>query len=105
MRRVPHRELARIEAIDIESPRPVLLSQANSAQRQAQLNLNSNVRALQKTQPQLIASEMKFSKVDWLYARDGSLTALDENQKWWAACSVPARAAEELLRTLEISSP
>jgi len=40
--------------------------------------------------------------VEWLFARDGALTAR-ENGKWWGGCPVPAKAAEELLRTLDIT--
>jgi len=52
------------------------------------------------TQPEL--SRAAELDVEWVFARDGAMTAMQAG-KWWGGCSVPQAAAEELLRTLEIT--
>ena len=74
----------------------------SSAARQAELNRQQNLRALEKTQPQLATS--RATEIRWVFARDGSLTAIDQSGKWHGGCSVPHRAAGELLRSLEIAA-
>lgn len=34
-----------------------------------------------------------MNDLEWLYGRDGSLTARDSNGCWWSGCSLPRRAA------------
>src|SRR4051812_36646301 len=76
---------------------------ASAAARQANFNHQQNVGGLRETQPELTALRSN-EVVEWVFARDGSLTALDRNGKWHGGCSVPHRAAEELLGSLEISA-
>jgi hypothetical protein len=40
--------------------------------------------------------------VEWIFGRDGALTALDEHGRWWAGCSLPMRAAQAMLARLEL---
>lgn len=39
--------------------------------------------------------------VEWLFGRDGALTALLPGERWWAGCSVPRAAARFMLKTME----
>jgi hypothetical protein len=41
---------------------------------------------------------------EWVYGRDGFLTAVDGEGKWWAGCSLPLAAGRSLLKTLEPST-
>lgn len=67
-------------------------------------NWQRNLEALAGTQADLAGSLSPMNAgIEWVFARDGALTAL-EDQKWWGGCSVPLKAAEELLRTLEITA-
>ena len=69
----------------------------------AAANWLANVRALSLTQPALIdaARAAPDDVGEWLFGRDGSLTALDPSGKWWAGCSVPLPAARAMLKKLE----
>lgn len=42
-------------------------------------------------------------EMEWLYARDGALTARHVDRQWFGDCSVPRRAAERLLAKFEIN--
>ncbi len=66
----------------------------------ARRNWEANLKALAQTQPWLseILGQLP-SDVEWVFARDGSLTAL-EHGRWWAGCSVPLLAGRALLKTL-----
>ncbi len=73
------------------------------ADSRAQQHLAENLKALDRTQPQLrpwVGDEML--NVEWVFARDKTLTALEEGGRWWSGCSLPRRAAEALLAKLEI---
>src|SRR5687767_5348968 len=50
----------------------------------------------------LQASRPRFTPV---FGRDGSLTAFDESGHWWSGCSLPVRAAGEVLKTLDVRGP
>lgn len=54
------------------------------------------------TQPRLAAAVVGLPvDAEPVYARDGSLTAFGPGGKWWHNCSVPLRAAEAMLATLD----
>src|SRR3954464_7968170 len=75
-----------------------------SAARESKRNWQRNLAAITATQSDLAESIAAANcPVEWIFARDGTLTAF-ENGKWWCGCSVPAKAAEELLKTLQISA-
>lgn len=42
------------------------------------------------------------ASVTWVFGRDGFLTAKDQDERWWAGCSLPKRAAETMLKKLEV---
>ncbi len=70
------------------------------AERMAKNIWESNARALHKKQP-CVASLLAEVEIDveWVFARDGSLSAL-EGGRWWAGCSVPLLSGRSLLSTL-----
>ena len=74
----------------------------SAAEIAAGQNLSANLSALRQTQPKLaeIVGPMPRG-FEWIYGRDGSLTAIDGEGKWWAGCSLPLAAGRSLLKTLE----
>jgi hypothetical protein len=82
---------------------PLLAATPNRAHVCAAENRAENVRALLHTQPDLIdpLSESEPG-VEWVFGRDGALTARDTRGRWAAGCSLPRRAAREMLRKLEV---
>ena len=38
----------------------------------------------------------------WIFARDGALTFMLANDRWWAGCSVPKQAARFMLKNMEV---
>lgn len=76
---------------------------ASSADDLARANASANARALALTQPTLVdaAFQPLADPLTWTFARDGSLTALDADGRWWQACSVPLAAARAMLKTLD----
>jgi hypothetical protein len=72
------------------------------AQSQAEANWTRNLAAIQALQPQLSQSLTDISlDVEWVYARDGSLSALEADQ-WLGGCSLPRRAAQAMLTKLAV---
>lgn len=73
-----------------------------AAEQAARGNWQANVEALRRTQSMLAArlAEIPLPPVVWTFARDGALTARDPRGTWWDGCSVPRRAAREMLRGL-----
>lgn len=75
-----------------------------AAARLARWRWSNNLAALGCMQPDVAARLGDFPvEMQWVFARDGALTALDSDGQWWAGCSVPQRAAEKLLKSLDIS--
>jgi hypothetical protein len=69
----------------------------------AQQNLAANLAALRRTQPQLAMQfEHVATDVEWVFARDRTLTALYSSSEWWSGCSIPMRAAEAILARLDV---
>jgi hypothetical protein len=79
--------------------------QVNAAERLSQLNWGANFRALCRTQPRVarLLADVDLTNLQWLLARDGSLTAM-ESGRWWTGCSVPVLAGRALLKTLDAHS-
>jgi hypothetical protein len=75
----------------------------SAADALAQVNWRANVRALSLRQPRLIdaARAAPGGVAEWVFARDGSLTAFDGDGHWWVGCSVPLLAARAMLKTLD----
>jgi hypothetical protein len=84
---------------------PTLSPTITTAEIQANANWSANLAALSITQQSLCES-LRNIPVDltWVYARDGSLTGMTPDGKWWADCSVPLLAGRSLLRSLEPSN-
>src|SRR5262249_11797592 len=75
------------------------------AMAEARENWNLNLKALHLTQPSLASSlSPPLPAPHWIYARDGSLSVLNDLSSWWSGCSLPRRAAQEMLRKLAISA-
>jgi hypothetical protein len=75
---------------------------ASSAVRKAQRNLRANCDALGPFQPGLVeAISSPALEIEWVFARDGSLTARIDSS-WWNGCSVPLLAGRQLLKKLEL---
>ncbi|MGE5607751.1 MAG: hypothetical protein ACM359_00710 [Bacillota bacterium] len=74
----------------------------SAAERQAQQNWQANLPALEEIQPQL-ADGIRNTPVplEWTYARDGCLSAIDSTGQWIGNCSLPRRASEQMLRTVQ----
>jgi hypothetical protein len=43
--------------------------------------------------------------VEYVYGRDGALTALDEFGNWWSGCSVPRAAGKAMLKNMDLNMP
>jgi hypothetical protein len=69
----------------------------------ADRNYASNLAATEAIQP-AVAAEVGSRRPEFrpVLARDGSLTAFDAAGKWWRGCSVPLRAAEAMLASLDV---
>lgn len=80
-----------------------LLEKTNLAHTQATQNLSRNIEALASTQPELNqwVAEQHLA-VEWVFARDRALTALDEFGQWWSGNSLPMQSAKLALAKLEI---
>lgn len=76
------------------------------AGQRARANLNANLQALRQTQPWLEVERFtRYQDVEWVLARDGQLTGrFPEQNRWYADCSVPRRAGEELLRDMVLEA-
>jgi hypothetical protein len=83
-------------------PALATIEQLSAAQREAQANFRKNHRALLKNQP-AVAALLEQVQLDqqWIFARDGSLTAKHTDGRWWADCSIPMLAGRAMLKTLE----
>ena len=42
-------------------------------------------------------------ELEYVYSRDGSLSALDEAGRWWSGCSLPMRAQAAMLANLKVT--
>lgn len=77
--------------------------QATAAARRAASNWKANHSALQENHPELAATlEAEQADVEWVFGRDGYLTA-QSGETWWSGCSVPLRSARYMMRTLDIN--
>lgn len=85
------------------APAPPLLPAAGASRAAALAcaNFAANVAALAWTQAALVGDTKLPAGVEWVFARDGSLT-MREDARWWSGCSVPRRAATRSLKTLDV---
>lgn len=75
-----------------------------SAPQQATRNQAANLAALAHTQPDLQYPPIEPG-IEFLIARDGSLTALNTDRQWYDGCSLPMRAAQAVLKKLTSNAP
>lgn len=79
-----------------------LLKSPSAADRRAAELWRANRDALASTQPDLELGDDAPPEMEWLFGRDGSLTARDPLGQWWAGCSLPRRAGAAMLRKLDV---
>ena len=78
------------------------MSPTTLAATQASANLAANRGALAKTQADLPIGDAP-ADVEWIFGRDRALTGRDAEGHWFTGCSLPRRAAVEMMRQLEIA--
>jgi hypothetical protein len=81
-----------------------LLQTSTLAERTAQANFAANSLALQATQPRLLTwlNDAQPS-LEYVFAKDRQLSALDETGAWIGGCSAPSQVADALLGRLHVS--
>jgi hypothetical protein len=72
-----------------------------AASHEAYLNRQANLQALGLSQPLIARPRALPRDVEWVYARDGALSA-KLGGEWWSGCSVPMESARVLLRNLHV---
>ncbi len=80
--------------------------QTTAAAREARANWSNNLAALRVVQPDIaeLLEPIEPDIAEWVFARDGSLTAMTTDGKWWGGCSVPLLASQCILDTLETAN-
>jgi len=81
-----------------------LCTKPTAASQAAERYLHQNRAALSETQPLLAPGDVEPDG-DWTFGRDGYLTRRDHQQRWLTGCSLPLRAAQEVLRKLDCNGP
>ena len=75
------------------------------AERRAAANFIANSSALARTQAALAQAILPpREQVEWVFGRDGTLTALDEDGNWWSGCSLPHAAGHAMLKSMEVNA-
>jgi hypothetical protein len=85
----------------MSSPLANPLSAPTLAFLQARNNLEQNRLAIRDTQPDLVIGEF-HEEVEWVFGRDRALTCRDGAGQWLCGCSLPRRAAAEMMQKLDI---
>jgi hypothetical protein len=74
-----------------------------SARQQATRNWTENLAALGGSQPWLAERLARcVPELEWVFGRDGAVTALDAQGRWLGGCSVPQAASQALLRAFDV---
>jgi hypothetical protein len=74
-------------------------------QERAEANFAANCEAFKHHQPLPLDRLTPLPDgLQWVLARDGSITALNADGTWWAGCSLPWRAARSMFKTLKLES-
>lgn len=82
-----------------------LPNSSTAAGRASAANWAANLRALARTQPRLAEFILTIpAGVEWVFARDGELTAMEPGGRWWRGCSLPREAARYMLREADLSA-
>ncbi len=91
-----------VDAMDWISP-PEGWAVTNDVSETALENYRTNHLALAITQPDLsLLLPNLLPETRWLFARDGFLTARTTDGHWLSGCSLPRRAADSVLRRLDV---
>ena len=89
---------------DVSAP-VAIPSSTLAPQERAAANFAANRVALERNQPTLLEQlSAPPDGLQWVLARDGSLTALHADGSWWAGCSLPWRAARSMFKSLKLES-
>ncbi len=76
-------------------------SKTTEAGQAAERNFAVNIGALAATQPQAGWTDLDRPRMlEWVFGRDGQLTARTAEGRWWAGCSMPTRVASGQLDQL-----
>jgi hypothetical protein len=90
---------------DVPAPIATPLSAHSTPAQRATDNFTANCDAMKRHQPSLLAELPPLpGGLEWVLARDGSLTALGGDGAWWAGCSLPWRAARSMFKSLSLES-
>ena len=74
----------------------------SAAARSAERNWAANLTTVTPYQPNVASiARAPEEVVEWLFGRDGALTAMLPDERWWAGCSLPLAAARFMLRKME----
>ena len=83
-----------------------IATEFTAAARAAEANLARNLAELQSHQPALTEELADLSPdVEWLFGRDGALTARPPDGSWWSGSSLPQRTAQALLEKMDLRAP
>ena len=74
------------------------------ASSQAHDNLAENRASIARSQGNLTIADAP-GDVEWVFARDRALTFRNADGTWFNGCSLPRRAAEEMMRKLDVAGP
>jgi hypothetical protein len=73
----------------------------NAAEQRAAANFRANRAALDQSQPGVISlAHAPLDSLEWIFARDGSLTCLLPGERWWGDCSLPRRAGQFMFKKM-----
>jgi hypothetical protein len=91
--------------VDTLQTAPFPPAASTGAHTRARLNWTSNLAALDQAQPRVAAlargaGDDGAQLLEWVFGRDGGLTARGADGCWWGDCSLPLRAARAMLKTL-----
>src|SRR4051794_4190866 len=73
--------------------------------RLAERHYAANLASIYASHPPLasLLRDQDVQAVEWLFARDRSLTALNSDGQWFSGCSLPLRSARAMLPKLSIT--
>ena len=81
-------------------------TERTDATTQAAANFERNKAALERSWPRAaLCLPDHLPELEWLYARDGTLSARHVDRQWFGDCSVPALAAERMFATFRLDQP
>ena len=74
---------------------------SHPAEQRAAANFRENRDSLERSQPGLASlAHAPAEPLEWILARDGSLTCMLTGERWWDNCSLPRRAGEFMFKKM-----